>query len=156
MVAEGQDRDNEDRARRAARFLFDGRKARHVFSAIPDEYAPRSVDEAYQVQDAFHALNARAQGEVVGYKIALTTKVMQQMVGYNEPIPGAIFADTVHSSPASAACSEYTHLGVECEVAVRLARDLPADGAPYSRTTVADAVGEVKAAFELVDDRSVN
>ena len=145
-----------ERAVQAARFLLDGRKARRAFCAIPDEYVPRSVDEAFQVQDAFQSINAHALGEVVGYKIALTTKVMQQMVGYDEPVPGAIFADTVHASPAQTSCSEYTHLGVECEVAVRLAHDLPADGAPYDRAAVADAVGEVMAALELVDDRNVN
>jgi 2-oxo-3-hexenedioate decarboxylase/2-keto-4-pentenoate hydratase len=156
MADRGSGDEIQNRAQRAARFLLDGRSARRAFSAIPEAYAPRSVHEAYQVQDAFHALNTRTQGEVVGYKIALTTKVMQQMVGYDEPIPGAIFADTVHTSPASTACSEYTHFGVECEVAVRLARGLPAARAPYDRARVMDAVGEVMAAFELVDDRSVN
>ena len=150
------DHDGPGRAQQAARFLLDGRTARRAFSAIAADCAPRSVHEAYQVQDAFHALNAQLQGEVVGYKIALTTKVMQQMVGYHEPIPGAIFADTVFTSPARAVCSGFTHLGVECELAVRLARDLPVDGAPYRRATVAEAVGEVMAAFELVDDRNVN
>jgi 2-keto-4-pentenoate hydratase len=156
MVGKNSNRGASERAQRAARFLLDGHRADQAFAAIPKECAPRSADEAYQVQDAFHMLNARLQGEVVGYKVALTTAVMQQMVGYNEPIPGAIFADTVHASPASVACSAYMHLGVECEIAVRLAHDLGADAAPYTRTSVMNAVGEVMAAFELVDDRKVD
>ena len=148
--------DDLNRSEQAARFLLDAKKNHHTFAAIPDDCAPRSVGEAYAVQDAFQVLNAQRQGKVVGYKIALTTKVMQQMVGYNEPIPGAIFADTVHASPATTTCSDYTHFGVECEVAVRLAHDLPIGGVPYSRDVVAHAVGEVMAAFELVDDRNVN
>jgi 2-keto-4-pentenoate hydratase len=144
------------RAAKAAQFLLDGKRAHRTFSAIPEEYAPRSVQEAYAVQDAFHALNAQCQGEVVGYKVALTTKVMQQMVGYEEPIPGAIFASTVHTSPATTACADYTHLGIECEIAVRVSRDLPAVSEPYTRAAVTDALDEVMAAFELVDDRNVH
>lgn len=143
------------RAAKAAQFLLDGKRAHRAFSAIPEEHAPRSVDEAYAAQGAFHVLNAQRNGEIVGYKVALTTKVMQQMVGYEEPIPGAIFASTVHTSPATTACADYTHLGIECEIAVRLGRDLPAAREPYTRATVTDAIDEVMAAFELVDDRNV-
>ncbi|MFT5446526.1 MAG: 2-keto-4-pentenoate hydratase [Gammaproteobacteria bacterium] len=144
------------RAAKAAQFLLDGKRVHRAFSAIPEEYAPRSVEEAYAVQAAFHAVNAQRHGEIVGYKVALTTKVMQQMVGYEEPIPGAIFASTVHTSPSTTACADYTHLGIECEIAVRLARDLPAASEPYTRAVVTDAIDDVMAAFELVDDRNVH
>jgi len=42
---------------------------------------------------------------------------------------------------------------VECELAVRLGRDLPKGPQPYTRETVRQAVGEVMAAFELIEDR---
>ena len=44
-------------------------------------------------------------------------------------------------------------MGVECEIAVRLAKPLPADRAPYDRASVAGAVGAGMAAIEVVDDR---
>jgi 2-keto-4-pentenoate hydratase len=148
--------ESTSRVARAAQFLLDEKRAGHPFSAIPKAYAPRSVQEAYEVQGAFHTLNAQDKGEVIGYKVALTTRVMQQMVGYDEPIPGAIFASTVHTSPATTACADYTHLGIECEIAVRLRRDLPGAGEPYTRAAVTDAIDGVMAAFELVDDRNVH
>jgi len=44
--------------------------------------------------------------------------------------------------------------GVECEIAVRMGRDLPPPGAtPYTREQVAGAVGSVFAAIEVVDNR---
>jgi 2-oxo-3-hexenedioate decarboxylase/2-keto-4-pentenoate hydratase len=42
---------------------------------------------------------------------------------------------------------------VECEIAVRLAHDLPAARAPHDRTAVAAAVGACMTAIEVVDDR---
>ena len=47
-------------------------------------------------------------------------------------------------------------MGVECEIAVRLHRDLPADEAPYDRRMVTDAVATCMAAIEIVDDRYVD
>ena len=137
----------------AARFLFKERQAGHSFAPIPAPHTPQHLDQAYAVQKAFQHRLAEASGPIAGYKIALTTPVMQQMVGVSEPIAGAIFAKTIHHSPARVQCRDYVHLGVECEIAVQLAADLPSHGAPYDRDSVADAVGTVLAAFELVDDR---
>ena len=140
-------------AQRAAQFLLAEHQARHNFRPIPEPYTPYDLDEAYAVQEAFQQFLITSAGPIAGYKIALTTPVMQQMVGFNEPVAGAVLAKTIHSTPASARLADYVHLGVECEIAVQLGTDLPAAGAPYSRDSIADAVGVVMAAFELVDDR---
>ena len=42
---------------------------------------------------------------------------------------------------------------VECELAVRLARDLPKTSAPYTQDDVCAAVGEVMPGFELIEGR---
>lgn len=147
---------DSDRVERAARFLAEGHARLAPFEPVPADCAPVSAEEAYRVQDAFQRIMAECLGEVAGYKIALTTRVMQQMVGYGEPIPGAVFAGTVHHSPATVTASRYTHLGIECELAVRLGAGLPAAAAPYTRDGVAPAVAAVMPAFELVDDRLVD
>jgi 2-keto-4-pentenoate hydratase len=111
------------------------------------------VDEAYAVQEAFHALLAPTHGPIAGYKIALTTPVMQRMVGFHEPVSGAILAQTIQQSPCTIRSTNYGRLGVECEIAVRLEADLPVTQVPYSRDQIAAAIGAVMAAFELIDDR---
>jgi 2-keto-4-pentenoate hydratase len=111
------------------------------------------VDEAYAVQEAFHALLAPTHGPIAGYKIALTTPVMQRLVGFHEPVSGAILARTIRQSPCTIRCADYGRLGVECEIAVRLDADLPVTQAPYRRDQIAAAIGAVMAAFELIDDR---
>ncbi len=115
------------------------------------------LDEAYRIQDALHRLMADAgQGEIAGWKIALTSKAMQQMPGVDQPAAGAIFSKVVHPSPARIDLAAYHHLGVELEVAVRLAHDLPASGAPWTRASVAGCVSACMPAFELVEDGSAD
>ena len=72
------------------------------------------------------------------------------------PCAGAVFESGVHHSPASVSATDFVRLGAECEVAVRLRSDLPASGAPYTRERVAEAVGALMPAFELVDDRGAD
>ena len=144
---------DDSRRQQAAQFLFEAHRTRSPFQPIPEQFAPRTIGEAYDMQAAFQALITGERGPISGYKIALTTPVMQQFVGFSHPCAGAVFANGIHQSPAIIKGSEYVHLGAECEVAVLLRSGLPAASAPYDRAGVADAVGALMAAFELVDDR---
>jgi 2-keto-4-pentenoate hydratase len=145
-----------ERIQQAARFLWEERRAQKAFEPIPAISAPHTVDEAYAMQERLHALMTEVYGPVVGYKIALTTPVMQQMVGLHTPIAGAIMGGAIRPSPVTLRRTDYVRLGVECEIAVQLGRDLPAAQAPYRRDQVADAVAAVMPAFELVDDRQAD
>ncbi len=76
---------DEARIQQAARFLFEEHRARRPFRPLPEAIAPRNVREAYTMQEAFHTLSVPARGPIAGYKVALTTPVMQQLVGFSEP-----------------------------------------------------------------------
>ncbi len=145
-----------DRVHQAARFLYDAHRARAKYEPIPESFAPRDINEAYDMQEASRELLAPERGAIAGYKVALTTPVMQQMVGFGHPCSGAVFASVVHHSPVTVKGSDYVHLGAECEIAVLLARDLPAASAPFDREGVSGAVGALMPAFELVDDRGAD
>ena len=146
----------EDRIQQASQFLFEGHRAKAKYEAIPGDIAPRDENEAYQIQEAFQKLVIPERGAVVGYKIALTSAVMQNMVGFDHPCSGAIFASGVHNTPFTVNSSEYVRLGAECEIAVQLNADLPATNAPYDRQSVARAVDAVMPAFELIEDRGAD
>ena len=147
---------DQARIQQAARWLWAERRARRPFTPMPAPLAPRTVDEAYAMQAELQVLMSEIHGPVAGYKIALTTPVMQRMVGFHAPIAGAILARTMHSSPLTLHRTDYVHLGVESEIAVQLGRDLPAAQAPYRRDQVDDAVAAIMPAFELVDDRQAD
>ncbi len=73
----------------AARFLWNERQARRSFVPIPEPHTPHSLEDAYAVQAELQHLLIKSYGSIAGYKIALTTPVMQKMVGFDEPIAGA-------------------------------------------------------------------
>jgi 2-keto-4-pentenoate hydratase len=147
---------DSSRMEQAARYLVEEHKAMKSFQLVPEEFAPRTMDEAYAVQEHYHSLRFQEYGAIAGYKAALTTVVTQQLLGLSEPIYGGLFEGTIHQSVATLKKSQYVQLGVECEIAVWLGDDLPASGAPYGRDSVAKAVSAAAAAFELVDIRNVD
>lgn len=145
---------------------FDPEKvARHVLAEhdrradyrnLPADIGPKSIADAYAAQLALVRLLVPRKGKVAGLKIATTTKVMQRLMGIDHPCGGAIFERTVHASPATLRLADYQHVVIECELAVRLARDLPAASAPYTAQSVKPAIGAAMAAFELVEDRNAD
>ena len=125
-------------------------RERRQIDILPPELMPAGLAEAYTVRQAFEEIEiARGRGAVVGYKIGLTTPIMQKLCGVDEPCYGAIFASEVHHGRATLATANYCRLGAETEIAVRLGEDLPQGG---DRDRVAAAVESCSAAIELLED----
>ncbi len=120
---------------------------------LEGDLLPESVAEAYKVQAAYQGALSAEFGPVAGYKIAYTTTALQQSSGISEPVAGVILANNVRHSPAVLESAEFLQPGIECEVGVRMGRDLPASGAPYDRDGVSAAVEAVMTAFEVIDNR---
>ncbi len=117
--------------------------------------APPDVARAYAVQGAVHRrLAASRFGRRSGWKIGCTTPVMQDYLGIGHPCAAGLFAGSSHASGAVLRHGDFVRVGVECEVAVRLAHDLAGEGA--TADSVRSAVGAVMAAIEIVDDRYVD
>ena len=125
-------------------------RARQPIDILPAELIPADLDEAYQVRGAYEAIESAAgRGAVTGYKIGLTTPIMQKLCGVDEPCFGAIFANEVHHHRAELSVGAFCRLGVETEIAVRLGEDLPQGG---GRARVEAAVESCMAAIELLED----
>ncbi len=142
----------------AAAWLFAQHQSRARFSGI--EPWPTSADEpfAYGVQQGLLERRRAARPDTVfGYKIGLTTPRMQTLCRGDRPISGVMHSGGIRRSPADVVIGGFIHLGIESELAVRLARPLPDTSAntsgPVTRADVAASVGEIAAAFELIEDR---
>ena len=103
---------------------------------LEGELLPESIGEAYEVQVAYQGALTKEYGDVAGYKVAYTTTALQQSSGIDEPVAGVILAKNVRQSPAVLNSEEFLQPGIECEVGVRLGKDLPASGAQYDRDGV--------------------
>jgi 2-keto-4-pentenoate hydratase len=123
---------------------------RRQIDILPQALMPADLDEAYAIRQAFEEIAiAGGRGAVAGFKIGLTTPIMQQLCGVTEPVYGAIFAGEVHHGRAQLDARNYCRLGIETEIAVRLGEDLPHGGDPER---VAGAVESCMAAIELLED----
>jgi 2-keto-4-pentenoate hydratase len=138
----------------AAALLCAARVERRPLDRLPEACRPADEATAYAVQDALHRkLSAAGCGALAGHKIGCTTAVMQQFLGIASPCAGGVFAPTVRHGHGAFRHADFRHVGIECEIAVRLVEALPAARAPYDRDSVAAAVGACMAAIEVVDDR---
>jgi len=124
-------------------------RARRPIDILPDELIPADLDTAYRVRDAYEAMETARRGALAGYKIGLTTPIMQQLCGVDEPCYGAMFASEIRQSPAEARVADYCRVGIETEVAMRLGEDLP-EGGDVER--VGAAVESCMAAIEVLED----
>jgi 2-oxo-3-hexenedioate decarboxylase/2-keto-4-pentenoate hydratase len=141
----------------AANAIGDHRLAHRPIPALDPSIRPRDEATAYAVQDRLHGiLTAAGLGRLAGHKIGCTTAVMQAFLKIPNPCAGGVFSSTVHHLRARLRHADFLHVGVECEIAVRLGRDLPPGQAPYTRAVVAEAVEACMAGMEIVDDRYVD
>jgi 2-keto-4-pentenoate hydratase len=121
---------------------------------LGDDIRPATEVDAYRVQAIAHPLlEAAGFGRQIGWKIGCTTRVMQAYLGIGNPCAGGMFQARAWHGQHAFAVPGAGRLGVECEIAVRIARDLPAGEAPYELGDMPAAVAASMAAIEVVQDR---
>lgn len=138
----------------AATRLLDQRLSLTPIETLPESLRPKSETDGYALQRVLNGLlTVAGMGAQVGHKIGCTTPVMQAFLGIPNPCAGRIFEKTVLRGTARLPRSGFVRLGIECEIAVELARDIDVEAGPATRDSVAASVGAVMAAIEIVDDR---
>ncbi len=110
-------------------------------------------DVGYAVQAEANQVLEQTLGPVAGHKIGATAEGMRKLLNVPGPIAGDVFARTVHQGRAVLKLGDYVRPGVETEIAVRIARDLKPDEAPWTVERIGEVVAAVMPAIEIVDDR---
>lgn len=144
---------DERDVRRAGRYQSAAYLEGRPLDVMAQEFAPQTVDEAYEVQRSYIEHLTASRGPLGGFKIAYTSAVMRESRGISEPCAGMIFNAEIAKSPATLSAADYTSLAIECEVGVRLASHVTPEGAPYTRESIAPHVASLVTAFEVVDQR---
>lgn len=140
------------KVQQAAHALASQHRTRQLYT-LEDRLLPSDIDEAYLIQREFQRHTSEEQGAIAGYKLAVTTKALQEANGVTDPCLGIMLEDNIRQSPSTLKAADFVQLGLECEVAVRLGTDLAAAGAPYDRGIVSEAVESLSTAFEVIDIR---
>lgn len=132
---------------RFAATLVDLRARRTRIGPQPDGPATEAQGAAAQ-----YALARRVGANPpVGFKIGATGSRMQQYLGISTPVAGFMEAANIHPSGATLTFGDFIKPAVECELAVRLAADLPPG--PCTQEQACAAVGELMAGIEIVENR---
>src|ERR1700742_1247075 len=113
-----------DRFLTTAQLIAAARRNRLPLKPPPAWAAPRNAAEGYRVQRAVHDLLLPNTGALVGYKIGCTSAIMQEYLGIPHPCGGGVFERGVLESGVTLQSADFVRVGVECEIAVRLGRDL--------------------------------
>jgi 2-keto-4-pentenoate hydratase len=133
----------------AAAALHAKRQRRERVTPLPAAIAPKTEAEGAAAQRALaRQTGAEPPG---GFKIGATARRMQEYLGLSGPAAGFMAIGGLHASGATLRFADFVHPGVECELAVRLARHLPPG--PCTMEQAADAVGELFTAIEIVENR---
>ena len=140
----------------AARRLIAEHDARQPYRGVEPWPADAGEAYVYDVQDRLTALRLARSGRIAGYKIGLTTPVMQKLCHGDRPIAGAMFESGIRTSPATIRASDFVRLGIESELAVRIGRPLPAGKGRLGRGDIAPCIAEIATAFELIEDRGAD
>ena len=140
---------------RIARYLFDSNQGRKPFEWLTGDLLPKNLTEAYAVQSALIDLwETEGVGNVAGWKIALTSTAMQELLGVDQPCVGAVLKPNIQPSPANININDFVRLGLEFELAVRMSADTKDQ--LYDASTIRSLVGGVVPAFELIEDRGAD
>jgi len=138
----------------AARELATARLNGEAVHPLPQRLRPSDAGQGYAIQHRVHRLLTEAgEGPATGQKIGCTTQVMREKLGIDQPCAGRIHARRVLGDGGQWSVAGRIKPSVECEIAVRLGRDLPAIAAHYTADSVRTAVAACMASIELCDDR---
>ena len=143
-----------DKIQKAADVLVDLRKSPRTVDAIPTEFCPETLDQAYEIQKSLaKGLLSHFGGKQIGYKIACTNKLAQKLLNVEAPFFGCLLSVSTYPSPARLKANAFTHKLIEAEFAFELDADVPASSIPYTKDSIAAFVRSLLPAIEIVDWR---
>jgi 2-keto-4-pentenoate hydratase len=118
---------------------------------LTDHYADIDVVDAYEIQLINIRQRLASGAKVVGHKVGLSSKVMQQMMGVDEPDYGHLLSDMVVTEEEPVDTARYCFPRVEVEVGFILGADLP--GEDCTEADVIAGTVAIAPAIELIDSR---
>lgn len=113
-------------------------------------YPAMDMDDAYAIQTANMRRRLAAGGQVIGWKIGLTSRAMQQALGITIPDSGVLLDHMAFDNGATVPEGRFIQPRIEAEIAFVMNAPLEGD---VSRDDVLAATAYVAPALELLDTR---
>lgn len=134
-----------------ARELLEAEKTQQSVAPLSERGTSFSVEDAYQVQLETVKSKVEEGHKIVGKKIGLTSKPMQQLLGVDEPDYGHLFSNMVVENESVIPADRVIQPKVEAEIAFVLKETL--SGPNVTKEDVLKATDYVVPSIEIVDSR---
>ncbi len=135
----------------AALRLDEAEETRTTTGQFSLQYPDMTIDDAYAIQRAWGDIKFAQGRKLVGHKIGLTSRAMQQSLNINEPDHGTLLDDMVFHDGSTIPLERFIAPRVEVELAFVLGQDLSGPNC-----TIFDALRAteyVTPALEILDAR---
>jgi len=134
-----------------ARALYEARRTRVAIPPFTDADPDLTMADGYAVQSELTRLLLADGDRIIGYKVGLTSKPMQRMIGVDSPDYGPVLASTVYRDGDAVPLRRFIQPKLEAEIVFVLGEPLRGPGVTV--TDAARAVAGVAASVEIVDSR---
>jgi 2-keto-4-pentenoate hydratase len=136
----------------APALLLEARASHTPINSIPTALLPADLIAAYRLQEKLvEELLRINHGKTIGYKVACTNKLAQDLLKVEEPFYGRMMTHSSFKAGAQLDPKNFFFRCMEAEFSFKISRDLPA------RTIVADELGDyigaILPSIEIVDSR---
>ncbi|MGD0698713.1 MAG: 2-keto-4-pentenoate hydratase [Trebonia sp.] len=136
---------------RAAELLWAAERDLAPISPLTETFPAIDVVDAYEIQLSNIRRKIAAGARVRGHKVGLSSPVMQQMMGVDEPDYGHLLDSMVLRQDAPVPAAAYCYPRIEVEIGYVLGSPLP--GADCTEADVLAATEYIVPSLELIDSR---
>jgi 2-oxo-hept-3-ene-1,7-dioate hydratase len=137
----------------AAEALFKAEQSRTQIGLLSKQHPDWILDDAYAVQAALVKQKIASGRRIIGWKIGLTSKAMQDALKITTPDSGILFDDMLFANGATVPQHHFIQPRIEAEIAFVMKQDLK-HPAP-TRNDVLLATEHVTSSLEILDTRIV-
>jgi 2-oxo-hept-3-ene-1,7-dioate hydratase len=140
--------------KKAAQLLLTAERDREPMVQLSSTWPAITFEDAYAIQNEVQQQKMAEGRKLIGHKVGLTSKAMQQSSQINEPDYGHLLDDMMIADGAKVQHANYCAPRVEVELAFILGK--PLQGPGVGLTDVLRATEYVVPALEIVDARVQN
>jgi 2-keto-4-pentenoate hydratase len=134
-----------------ARALYEARRSRQAIEPFTDTDPDLGMADGYAIAQQLTSMLISEGDQVIGYKVGLTSKPMQQLIGVDSPDHGPVLGSSVYADGDAVSLSHFIQPKIEAEIAFVIGTGLRGPGVTVLQAR--QAIAGIVAAVEIVDSR---
>jgi 2-keto-4-pentenoate hydratase len=136
----------------SVQLVLRARSERKPLASIPPNLLPKDIASAYKLQELLvDQLLSNGHGTAIGYKVACTSKRIQDLMSVDEPFYGRLMSQSSFKDGANIPADKFFFRCMEAEFSFEIAHDLPDRAITIDE--LSDFIGAVLPSIEIVDSR---